>query len=274
MSPKPMSDWELEQAWFSQAITQPLDAGPGAWAEQAEARLLGTGAMSSLSRLQVYHRQYWYRLITVMQTDYVCTLHVMGLSQYNEWVMRYLKAHPPNSPYLNDLDKAFLGFLSEHYAGGDRDLVLEAAAYDRAFARAFEGAASGEEAVTSLRGADLMRLRFRLADHASALSLTHDWSAYRLSVFDDDSLTLSLAPPVPMPFHRVVYRHDHTLYEKEMPAMAVAVLAAMHEPGSLAELFDRLGELSEGDAAELEGHLTAWFADFIERGWVVAESGV
>jgi hypothetical protein len=268
-----MSDWQLEQAWFGEAIMRPLDAGPEALAEQAEARLRGTGAMPALSRLQVYHRQYWYRLITVMQTDYACTVHIMGLGSYNHWVMRYLNAHPPASPYLNDLDKAFLDFLSEHYAEANRDLVLEAAAYDKAFARAFEGAAGDIGAVSALTAADRMRVRLRLADHVSPLSLGHDWSAYRLSVLDDESLTLSVPSPMPGPFHRVVYRHEHTLYEKEMPALAIALLAALREPGNLVELFDRLGELNDSETAELETHLTVWFADFIERGWVVADPG-
>lgn len=263
-----------EQSWFGEAITQPLNTDLGKKGD-AEVWLRGNGAMPPLARLQVYHKQYWYRLITVMQFDYACTVHILGLDRYNAWVMRYLIAHPPDSPYLNDLDRRFLPYLQAHYHEADRLLVLEAAAYDRAFARAFEGA-EGDKAGLAKRAAKpkgLMNARLRLAGHVTALQLTHDWSAYRQAVIDDESLTRVVEPPQPKSLSCVIYRHDFTLYEKEMPTVAVAVLAAWNEPANLSELFDRLSEnpaWGEAEAAELEAHASEWFADFIAKGWVVA----
>lgn len=272
--------WEGQQ-WLGRMISRPLAAD---WnseksgilcpetplASEAESFLRGQEDMAAVDRAQVYNRQYWFRLISVMQVDYACTIHVMGLRRYNPWVIRYLEKHPPGSPYLNDLDSRFESYLQAEYRESDRPLVLEAVAYDRAFAKAFEGGLGRRLHPSELGGADLAALPLRLAPHVTCLALTYAWSEYRRSVLDDAGLERVVEPPRPENISVVIYREEITLYEKEVSPAACAVLQALQVPGTLPEVFERLPDLPATAMQELESRLTEWFADFVARGWVVS----
>jgi hypothetical protein len=118
--------------------------------------------------------------------------------------------------------------------------------------------------------ADRMQMRLQLAPHVTALSLRYNWSAYRSQVLKDESLELQVPLPEPMAFHRVIHRHEATLYEKEVTPAAAALLKALASPATLPEVFERMPELSQSDMQDLEANLTEWFADFVSRGWIVA----
>lgn len=141
------------QAWFGRAISRPLpkeySGNPLAGsapelAADGNALIHGRGGVSGFDRAGIYNQQYWFRLITIMQEEYACAVHVLGLKAYNDWAIRYLAAHPPASPYLSRLDAEWLDFMAREYrpsgSGGDpdREAVLQALAYDRAFSRAFD----------------------------------------------------------------------------------------------------------------------------------------
>ena len=139
---------EQLQAWFGCAISRPLPEaypanplrlGAGGRAEAGQ-RLRSKGGLDGFGRLGIYNQQYWFRLISVMQSDYTCAIHLMGLRPFNEWAVRYLTAHPPASPFLAELDAGFPAFLKGEYQEGDRDAVLQAVAYERALSKAFDAA--------------------------------------------------------------------------------------------------------------------------------------
>src|SRR5690606_32900310 len=123
------------QRWMGRATSRPLRAGLSNLRAEANARLRTRNGMSGLERLEVYNRQYWFRLVTIMQEEYPCALHLIGLDAFNGWVVRYLDANPPASPYLATMDAGFPAFLRRRYRGRNREKVLEAVDYDRALSR-------------------------------------------------------------------------------------------------------------------------------------------
>jgi len=281
IQPKVPTELMAEQAWFGGLIATPLTetlenvnfrkTHPEA-AEEATKRLRKVNDLDGLGRIEVYNRQYWFRLISVMQVDYLCTLHVIGLRRYNAWVIQFLQAYLPDSPYLNTLDARFEFFLQEHYNESNREVVLEALAYDRAFALAFEAGLGEKLDLGKSAGADLLSLPLHLMPHVTALRLKHDWPSYRVLCLADETLEQVFDFPMPKLVNCVIYRHETTLFEKEMPGAACSVLRAMREPGTLTEIFDRLPELAAEEQADLETHLSEWFQDFVQRGWVGAPS--
>jgi hypothetical protein len=271
------------QTWFGGVMARPLSDALQMQTEgltcdslavEAGKYLRGNAALDAFGRMQVYNRQYWFRLITVMQADYTCSIHVMGLRNFNLWVIRYLENNPPDSPYLNVLDQRFIAFMEMAYNQSDRDTVLEAIAYDGAFARAFDGPLGQPLQPSALQGTDLMTVSLRLAPHVTPLHLTHRWKSYRASVLDDESLEQIVVPPEPGRWTVLIYRNDFILYEKEIATAAYHVLHALKEPGTLPEILDRIPELNEVESADLEAHLIEWFRDFVAQGWVVAGEAV
>ena len=283
--PRALADF---QRWFGAATTRPLRAGDRMSARgidgmplEREARryLRGAGkapsGLHALERLEVYNRQYWYRLITILQDAYPCCLQVLGLDAFNVWCVRYLEAHPPASPYLADLDAAFVDFLRRRLARASRALAVsplkqaqavQAAAYDRALSRALDA----PRAAALPAGAGLADFRWARAAHVTPLWLDWDFPAYR---------TRCLAPQAGsarIPLRRVrggrgicIHRHEATIYEKPVSRAEHLLLEALGASRTLDAVFRAvLRRATPRERAELERNVTAWFRRWVELGWV------
>lgn len=276
------------QAWFGRAISRPLPAdyrgnplaaGSPELREAGDSMVKGAGGLSGFDRVGIYNQQYWFRLISVMQEEYPCAVHVMGLKAFNARVIRYLDAHPPSSPYLARLDEAWPGFLREDYREPNREAALQAVDYDRAFSRAVDspdgrplGSATAGGVVRHGEAGfkDPMTLRLALAPHASALNLDWDFPAYRPLCLADQSLEASLDPE-PARMRLLIWRGvDGALWQKPLSAAAWKVLRELREGVTLPEAFARLeGHLDAGERAELEAGLAGWFAEWTREGILV-----
>jgi hypothetical protein len=271
------------QAWFAEAVRKPIPldfegnplaaAAPGL-REAGDALLRGSGGLSGFERLGVYNKQYWYRLLSVMQSDYSCAIHLMGLRTYNGWAIRYLADHPPSSPYLSRLDEGWPGYVEAHYRGADREAVVQALKFDRAFSRAFD-APEGRPPDPEV---DPMALRLRLAPHVTVLALDWDFPAFRARCLADGSLEerIPLEPWEDAESgggtrRMAVWRgRDLALWQKPVSPAAAKALGALAEPATLDEAFGRLeGDLTEGEEAELEANLAGWFGEWTRDGWIV-----
>ena len=262
------------QAWFGAAIAIPLpDEYPGnpleislpGLAAEAEARLRSKGGMGGFARLGVYNQQYWFRLVSVMQADYACVIHLMGLKAFNAWAVRYLVAHPPASAFLADLDRDFPAFLAQSYAGPEREAVLQAAAYERALSQAFDAPEGLTLAAAALPPEALLAERLRLAPHVTALHLDWDFAEYRSRCLPDESLEAPMDPPQPASAAWVIHRTAALAIGKaEIPAAALALLRAF--PGTLPEAFARLE--GAADQAMLEREIPRWFQAWAAEGWL------
>jgi hypothetical protein len=265
---KPPAELADFQGWFARASSRPLLPGNAtrprgirgaSLRREAGDRLQSHNGLSGLERLEVYNRQYWFRLITCMQEDFTCAVHVMGLDVFNHWVIRFLHAHPAVSPYLADLDRKFPAYLEKKYQARNRGALLEAVAYDKAFARAFEGAA----------GTPPVAGRVSLAPHATVLALSRDFTAYRKLCAADEALTGRF--PLRTRRYRVcLYRHDNVLYEKLLSPAEWLVLGALQKnaarPRTLAQLFRALEKEPPRALRAVERGLPEWFRDWTELG--------
>ena len=276
------------QSWFARSIGLPLPmdyrgnplavSAPQLGAS-ARARLRGGKGMDGFDRLGVYNQQYWFRLINIMQGEYPCALHVMGLRNFNQWLIRYLEACPPASPFLSTLDAAFPGFLEQNYREPTREAALEAAAYDRAYSAGFdapEGCSLKDAGLAP--GADPLAMTLVLAPHATPLRLDYQWSAYREECRADDSLEKSIELMAAKEWV-VVHRSGMTLEETAVTPGAYKLLRELITPARLPEIFDRLeNRLPPKEQEDMEVNLSQWFQEWVSRGWLclaeeVAESG-
>jgi hypothetical protein len=227
-----------------------------------DANLAGRGGLSGFDRLGVYNEQYWFRLLSILQGEYPCTVHLMGLRPFNARAMSYLEAHPPASPFLATLDEAWPDWLRREYREADREVVLQGAAFDRAFSRAVdapEGAPLAPE--------DPAGQRLALAPHAAVLRLDWDFPAYRAACLADESLeaVLEIAPKA---LCMAVWRGaDGVVWQKPMSPAACKVLGAFREGSTVAEAFERLEGAFEADEQEdLEANLPGWFEEWTREG--------
>lgn len=296
---KPPRVLEEFQRWFGAATSRPLrplragntpsprgvHGGDGtSLAREANTRLATANGLSGLARLEVYNRQYWFRLITIMQEEYPCTLHVVGLEAFNTWVVRYLSAHPPASPYLADLDAGFPAFLRRRYraprGGASREKVVQAVAYDKACSRAFDAPAvpvEQQDGTPSGAPRDPARARWVRAPHVTPVWMHWDFAAYRTLCRADDALTgrFPLKRKGGAGGHGVcLHRHDDVVYEKPITRAEYLLLEALGAPRTLDQVFRAATKgAPPRDRAAMERHVAAWFKSWTELHWISAIAG-
>ena len=118
--PPPVWLSEFEQQ-MSQYLCQPLDAGSGTLLPtEPSMALLGRLKGSCLSGrdagagLRTYNRQYWLRLMSIMQGELPLTAALMGLWSFNLIVQDYLASAPPQHYDIQKIAASFFAFLSGH----------------------------------------------------------------------------------------------------------------------------------------------------------------
>ncbi|WP_437504190.1 HvfC/BufC N-terminal domain-containing protein [Sorangium sp. So ce1099] len=102
---------------FTAVLRAPLDSGTGVFRERQErypARLVaqlrsGPGGPAPAERLALYHRQYWMRLFTALQTGFPRVSRAMGYWHFNHLAALHLAARPPRH---FDLDEGARGFAA------------------------------------------------------------------------------------------------------------------------------------------------------------------
>ncbi len=120
MAPEWLADF---QASFGAALRTPWEFSQGRVHVQRSLApkdlvILPRSRRSAEAGMSDYQRQYWFRLITVLQNDFPLTAHVMGLWNFNQLAQSYVLQCPPRDFDLANVRKYFLDFLegSEHSA--------------------------------------------------------------------------------------------------------------------------------------------------------------
>jgi hypothetical protein len=120
------------QGCFGDVLRTPLDRSRGVLESRLPAFWEELGVLSRSHRsaalnLGDYHRQYWFRLFTVLQNDFPLTSRLMGAWIFNEWAASYLLEIPPRDYDLAKVRLHFVPFLQQ---AGLSPMILQAAALD------------------------------------------------------------------------------------------------------------------------------------------------
>jgi hypothetical protein len=164
------------QGLFTRVLRTPLDHSqgtlesrlPSCWNQlQVKAR----SYRSATAGVSDYHRQYWFRMLTILQKDFLVTARLLGLWNFNLWAQRYLLEVPPSGYDLGMIRQSFAGFLKDR---GLDVMIVQAAQLDDA--RAALMMAPDFQAWSGLNGdhVDPERLRLTAAPHWRILH--EDWA--------------------------------------------------------------------------------------------------
>jgi Putative DNA-binding domain len=97
--------------------------------------------LTSFERLEIYNRQYWFRLITAVSEDYPTLNAVLGHKRFDALILAYLGEHPSASWTLRDLGAKLPAFLAAHpeFGGRRHRLAVDVANLELAYVDAFDG---------------------------------------------------------------------------------------------------------------------------------------
>jgi len=98
--------------------------------------------LSSFERLEIYNRQYWFRVIDAVSEDYPALIAIVGPKRFNALIRGYLSDHPSRSFTLRNLGRRLPAWLTRHpeLTGRRHELAVDAARVEWACIEAFDGA--------------------------------------------------------------------------------------------------------------------------------------
>jgi hypothetical protein len=114
-----------------------------AMAEEAAAYIKPNSGLSSLERLAIYSRSYWFRLLDSLREDFPGLAAVLGARRFERLARAYLADCPSRSFTLRNLGSQLEGWLARHpeYADGDPALARDMVRLEWAHIEAFDGPA-------------------------------------------------------------------------------------------------------------------------------------
>src|SRR5579863_4254949 len=113
------------------------DAGGRAMTELAASFVAPNSRLSAFERLEIYNRQYWFRVLGALGEDFPALRAVVGAKKFDGLLVAYLTEHPSRSFTLRNLGSHMVEWLSEHpeWTGRRRDLAVDLAKVEWAFVR-------------------------------------------------------------------------------------------------------------------------------------------
>jgi len=239
--------------------------------------------LSSFDRLEIYNRQYWFRVIGAVTEDYSALQAVVGERRFDALVLAYLHENPSTSFTLRNLGAKLPGWLERHpeFAGRRHALALDVARLEWAYVEAFDSASlppMGAEDFGGL-GEDS---RLRLQPHLQLLALKYPVDELVLEVHQEKpaadmmsnavmgrrSVEQAMLPPMRRAAtYLAVHRFEDTVYYRRLEREAYLLLSGLKEEKPLGEALAAAFAGSRMGAATQARKIQEIFAHAAQLGW-------
>ena len=244
--------------------------------------------LTSFERLEIYNRQYWWRLMSSLAEDFPGLQAVLGNRRFEALCKDYLVARPSRSFTLRNLGRELEPWLRNNpqWAGSKQAIALDMVRLEWADIEAFDAAA-----YEPLKPADVARsasgnLRLTLQPYVQLLKFRYPVDALVLEIkkFNNDTEFLSntfrerrkrkqvsaVAKLKPKTIFLAVHRVDYSVYFHRMTGEEYGLLVAIRKGKTLGQAIDAtFSKHSKTFAADLE-QVTAWFQNWSNLGWFCA----
>lgn len=243
--------------------------------------------LSSFERLEIYNRQYWYRVLNALAEDFPALKAVVGARRFEALSIAYLVAHPSRSFSLRNLGSKLVEWLAGHssHAARRRRLALDVAKIEWAFVEAFDNAERPSLTVEQIATLDAGS-RLALQPHLRLLALDYPADDLVLALHKEHRRSSSEAgvkhenadadQPVVLPKLRkratwvAAHRLDDAVYYRRLKQEEYLTLAAIGQGVSLMDALEMGFSDSKSPMDKRAALVRAWFAHWAELGWICA----
>jgi len=286
------------QRRMARAVMMPLTASermrsvaPGGGSMRAAAArfIKPNDRLTSFERLEVYNRQYWFRLLSAFAEDFPGLRAVLGGRRFDALAKAYLTDCPSRSFTLRNLGSRLEWWLGKHpsWAGPRQKLAIDMVRLEWAEIEAFDG-----KAEPFLRPEDLSGgrpdMRLRLQPYVQLLPLRYpvddlllkvreecdtDFSSNAFSERGKRKRVLAVAKLKPAAIFLVVHRLDDSVYFQRIEREEFAILSALRDGKSLDRAVESGFRKSSMAPAERPSNVQQWFRNWAALGWFCRPEG-
>jgi len=281
------------QRRMATAVMQPLTLreemrrrdGTGRSTEREAAEFIKPNdRLSSFERLEIYNRQYWFRLFASFEEDFPGLQAIVGRKRFQTLMRAYLEACPSTSFSLRNLGSRLVVWLQENpaYVAPDGEAALEMAMLEWAHIEAFDGAVwprltpealaeVGAESRIALQPfLRLVSAHYAVDDALIAVrseSGSSNGSSNNASAGHTVRRSRAIRSHPREDVFLAVHRHEDSVYYKRLAVEDFRMLEALREGRTLSEAIDAGFEESSMPEEERPGYLQSAFRHWMELGW-------
>lgn len=243
--------------------------------EIADSFVSANSRMTAFDRLEIYNRQYWFRVLDALREDFSALAAVIGERRFTALAVAYLTAWPSRSYTLRNLGRKMVEWIEEHpeYAGRRTALAADVARVEWAHVEAFDGAEYAPlNAQEEIGGGS----RLRLQAHLRLLTLRYplDELVIELHRRDRDDATAPVAAPRTRRQWLAVHRVEHSVYYRRLEREEFSILCSLEQGYTVSEALTSAFSGSRIAESERPGRLRFWFAQWAELGWLCMPDAV
>lgn len=281
----------IQRAMFD-AVRQPLTTSEGMRRRTKDGRSLRKVAdeiikpndrLSSFERLEIYNRQYWFRILSALGEDFPGLRAIVGNRRFEKLAIAYLFDCPSHSFTLRNLGSRLEPWLRAHceYIAKAEELALDTVRLEWAEIEVFDEASKPRLTADDIssRGDDpvfelqphirLLDLRYPIDDFVIAVRRREEEvDIVSNAVMERTTRSRVKRPALPKPerIFLAVHRSDNSVYFKRLDREAFAVLCALRDGKSLSEAVDA-ADWSGRSIEQASAEVQAWFAYWAAQGW-------
>ncbi len=240
--------------------------------------------LTAIERLEIYNRQYWYRLIDCFYEDFPGLRTLLGDRVFSAMAEAYLNRYRSRSFTLRDLGQDLDKFLAEEPAWTEKHPVLarDLVRLEWAHINAFDGEALPPLEVEELLGQSPETLRLALQPHLTLLACDFPVDTFLLATRRREEpqggashavaerMKKKSARKVPRPraskVNLAIHRHNHSVYYKRLEPAAFVLLTRLRAGDTLAQACEAAAATDDPGFAE---KLQDWFTQWATFGWFV-----
>lgn len=241
--------------------------------------------LSSFERLEIYNRQYWFRLIDILNEDFPGLRAVLGEEKFGELIRAYLAQYPSRSFSLRELGRDLPKFVEAEpkWTAPRQKMALDMARFEWAQTLAFDEGGLPALSVDNLLGRDPEKLQLGLQPYLTLLEMDYPHDTFSLVVRRDalrsDASNAAemnrrarrrkaIRLPRKKKVFVAVHRFNHSLYYKRLERDAYILLCALRDGQTLA---DAIAAAMPEDAKPSWGRkIRPWFESWAGLGWFTA----
>jgi Putative DNA-binding domain len=287
------------QRTMARAVMQPLTASERMQQKAPDGKSMGAYAsrfikpndrLTSFERLEIYNRQYWFRLLSSMIEDFPGLRAVLGDKRFEAMSKAYLVDCPSQSFTLRNLGARLEAWLRKHakWAGAKQALAVDIARLEWADIEAFDGKAEPALRPEDLRAEAGANLKLKLQPYLRLLDLRYPVDDLLLEVRKEDEDTdfasnafqerhkrkrvQAVAKLKPGKIFLAVHRVDDSVYFRRIEREEFVILSALRDGKALAKAIEAAFLTSRVPAEERSASVQQWFQNWAALGWFCASS--
>ncbi|MGC2287610.1 MAG: DNA-binding domain-containing protein [Candidatus Acidiferrum sp.] len=282
------------QRTMARAVMQPLTSSErmqrrapdgGSMKRYATRFIKPNDRLTSFERLEIYNRQYWFRLFSSLYEDFPGLRAVLGEKRFDAMAKAYLVANPSRSFTLRNLGSRLETWLRKNpkWAGKNQTLALDITRLEWADIEAFDGKAEPALRTEDLASADGAKLKLTLQPYVRLLSFRYPVDDLLLEVRKEEEDTdfasntftehrkrkrvRAVAKLKPAQIFLAVHRIDYSVYFRRIEPEEFAILSALRDGKTLAAAV-ALGLRKSAIAIEEHpAQVQTWFQTWAALGW-------